>query len=223
MNLEDINRFLILRFLRKIYFFLDKRSAYRMIDIGKPGSYKPLCDRNIENVSNLIYDMLQTDKPCMIARFGNTEMSVLANQYEIQLGNQDGIRGVLDYIQGKRVGWWIDKGWWTNIQNLSGFYPVTQENIIRFYNLMLEDMKEVDILASWIKSEQYFDEYLEFSYKIALMFEQLYIAEHPWTKALEGKKVLIIHPFTSTIKKQYEKRQFIWKIRIHYRILTCRL
>lgn len=211
MNLEDINRFLILRFLRKIYFFLDKRSAYRMIDIGKPGSYKPLCDRNIENVSNLIYDMLQTDKPCMIARFGNTEMSVLANQYEIQLGNQDGIRGVLDYIQGKRVGWWIDKGWWTNIQNLSGFYPVTQENIIRFYNLMLEDMKEVDILASWIKSEQYFDEYLEFSYKIALMFEQLYIAEHPWTKALEGKKVLIIHPFTSTIKKQYEKRQFIWK------------
>lgn len=48
MNLEDINRFLILRFLRKIYFFLDKRSAYRMIDIGKPGSYKPLCDRNIE-------------------------------------------------------------------------------------------------------------------------------------------------------------------------------
>lgn len=134
MNLEDINRFLILRFLRKIYFFLDKRSAYRMIDIGKPGSYKPLCDRNIENVSNLIYDMLQTDKPCMIARFGNTEMSVLANQYEIQLGNQDGIRGVLDYIQGKRVGWWIDKGWWTNIQNLSGFYPVTQENIIRFYN-----------------------------------------------------------------------------------------
>ena len=101
MNLEDINRFLILRFLRKIYFFLDKRSAYRMIDIGKPGSYKPLCDRNIENVSNLIYDMLQTDKPCMIARFGNTEMSVLANQYEIQLGNQDGIRGVLIIFKGK--------------------------------------------------------------------------------------------------------------------------
>lgn len=68
MNLEDINRFLILRFLRKIYFFLDKRSAYRMIDIGKPGSYKPLCDRNIENVSNLIYDMLQTDKPCIIRK-----------------------------------------------------------------------------------------------------------------------------------------------------------
>ena len=55
-------------------------------------------------------------------------------------------------------------------------------------------------------SDHTVDEYLEFSYKIALMFEQLYIAEHPWTKALEGKKVLIIHPFTSTIKKQYEKR-----------------
>lgn len=130
MNLEDINRFLILRFLRKIYFFLDKRSAYRMIDIGKPGSYKPLCDRNIENVSNLIYDMLQTDKPCMIARFGNTEMSVLANQYEIQLGNQDGIRGVLDYIQGKRVGWWIDKGWWTIIFKIYRVFILSHKKIL---------------------------------------------------------------------------------------------
>jgi hypothetical protein len=45
------------------------------------------------------------------------------------------------------------------------------------------------------------------------MFEQLYLAEFPWTKALEGKKILIIHPFASTIQEQYKKREYIWKNR----------
>lgn len=213
MKIHDLNRYLILQVLRRIYFQLDKSASYKMIDINKPGAYKPICDRDVNHVGKLIYDMLLNDKPCMICRFGNTEMSVLANQYEINTGNQDGIKGIIEYIQGKRVGWWLDKGWLHNIQELSGFYPTTEVNIRKFYTLMIDSMKEVDILASWIKSEQYFEEYLSSAYKIALMFEQLYLAEFPWTKALEGKKILIIHPFASTIQEQYKKREYIWKNR----------
>jgi hypothetical protein len=33
----------------------------------------------------------------------------------------------------------------------------------------------------------------------------------PWTKALEGKKILVVHPFAETIEKQYKKREFIFK------------
>ena len=32
-----------------------------------------------------------------------------------------------------------------------------------------------------------------------------------WTTALEGKKVLVIHPFVDTIKKQYEKRDKLFE------------
>lgn len=31
--------------------------------------------------------------------------------------------------------------------------------------------------------------------------------EHPWTEALEGKRVLVIHPQAELIRSQYEKRE----------------
>ena len=34
--------------------------------------------------------------------------------------------------------------------------------------------------------------------------------EKPWTKALQGKKVLVIHPFTETIISQYKKRKYLF-------------
>lgn len=32
----------------------------------------------------------------------------------------------------------------------------------------------------------------------------------PWSRALRGKKVLVVHPFTDTIRSQYEKRPFLF-------------
>lgn len=37
-----------------------------------------------------------------------------------------------------------------------------------------------------------------------------FLLEKPWTKALTGKRVLIVSPFDATIKKQYEKREKIY-------------
>lgn len=33
----------------------------------------------------------------------------------------------------------------------------------------------------------------------------------PWSRALAGKKVLVVHPFAETIKKQYQKREQLWE------------
>ena len=38
-----------------------------------------------------------------------------------------------------------------------------------------------------------------------------YWTHSPWTKALEGKKILVVHPFASTIELQYKKRNLIFK------------
>ena len=34
---------------------------------------------------------------------------------------------------------------------------------------------------------------------------------HPWSIALEGKKVLIVHPFEETIISQYKQREFLFE------------
>jgi hypothetical protein len=38
-----------------------------------------------------------------------------------------------------------------------------------------------------------------------------YFSKIPWTKALKGKKVLVVHPFANTIERQYQKRQLLFK------------
>ncbi len=43
----------------------------------------------------------------------------------------------------------------------------------------------------------------------AISFPFLY--KNPWSAALKGKKVLVIHPFEETIIKQYEKREKLFK------------
>lgn len=37
-----------------------------------------------------------------------------------------------------------------------------------------------------------------------------YYHNNPWSKALEGKKVLVIHPFEKTIRSQYSKRKLLF-------------
>jgi hypothetical protein len=38
-----------------------------------------------------------------------------------------------------------------------------------------------------------------------------YYYENPWSEALKGKKVLVIHPFEQSIISQYEKRKLLFK------------
>ena len=69
-----MNQISILRFFRKLY----SKSI---------GTYQfpPLpCERNIDKASDVIYNLLDTGKPCMIARFGATELSTIVNYLGVQ-------------------------------------------------------------------------------------------------------------------------------------------
>lgn len=47
-----------------------------------------------------------------------------------------------------------------------------------------------------------------------VQLESLYpfFSPHPWTKVLEGKKILVVHPFKETILKQYrDNRRRLFK------------
>ena len=64
---------------------------------------------------------------------------------------------------------------------------------------MLQDIPEVDILGSWLPEEQLFEKELENCPKINFELLNPYFSSIPWTKALEGKKVLVVHPFAEDI------------------------
>lgn len=76
---------------------------------------------------------------------------------------------------------------------------------------MLNDMKFVDVLGSWRKQEFFINDRLNNCKKIPLAFLEPFWADSPWTEALTGKNVLVIHPFAKLIEKQYKKRNLLFK------------
>lgn len=186
----------ILKALRKIY-----------MRIAKINPSLPQCENNPDIVSQLIYSKLISDKPCMIARFGSTELSALVNY----LGVNSSTHSYLKYIQGKQPEWWWSKNIMNQMQQWSGFFPPTPENMQKFGDLMIKDIPMVDILGSWIPQEKLFKEELKQVISVNLELLNPYWSNTPWTKALAGKKILVIHPFAETIKRQYARRKLLFK------------
>lgn len=158
--------------------------------------------------SDLIYNLLASGKPCMIARYGAFELTSVVNY----LGVKNAQHSCLKYISGKSPQWWWNKRLMKFMQSNAGFFPSTEENLMRFGDLMLEDSKLVDILGSWQKDEFYLSSVLTEAKKIQLMYLDPYWSKKPWSRVLEGKKVLVVHPFAESIKSQYEKRKYLFKV-----------
>ena len=96
------------------------------------------------------------------------------------------------------------------MQQWSGFFPARSDKIEQFCELMMQDIPDVDILGSWLYNEIYFQNELQNAQKISLLLLDPFWAANPWSKALEGKKVLVVHPFSNTIEQQYMKRKLLF-------------
>lgn len=97
------------------------------------------------------------------------------------------------------------KLWW-NLEehNNDAFYD-------KFAKLVLQDIAELDVFASWRWEETgVFQAPYPFDV-ISLGDLEPFFSEKPWTRALAGKKVLVIQPFCKVIEYQYSRRQNLFK------------
>lgn len=160
-----------------------------------------ICDAEIAN--EFIIELLKSDSPCMICRFGQTEIDLTTNYLGIKNKKK-----IFSYITDRqREGWW-DEDVCFRMQNNAGFFPNTKENLIKFAEKTCEDAALIDLLGSWRQEEKYMKDYLPINLtKVMLMYLEPWWGKHPWTKALEGKRVLVVHPFASQIKDQYDNHR----------------
>lgn len=175
--------------------------------IGYENLSKPECIQDADHASNIIYETLMSNKPCMIARFGSTELSCLINY----IGVTNNKNKYLTYFQGKSFPWWWEQKIINQMQNWSGFFPPSINKIEQFCQLMLNDIPHVDILGSWLEGENTFKNYLTKAQKVHLRLLEPFWADYPWTSALAGKNILVVHPFADTIKNQYNIRSKLFK------------
>ena len=178
------------------------------------------CNISGKDVQELIRRMLESDKPCMIARFGATELTAMEG-YRCNIS----IRNIKRYLNKE-----IDHIGYTNyivnnMWELSGFFPSNNQTLDRFSQMMMDLLPLVDVLGSWRLEEQWFDKDLCNAIRVPLADLEPYYFDNPWTTALEGKRVVVIHPFEDTIRKQHTRLDKLFadkQMTPNYELLTIK-
>lgn len=203
--------------IRKIYILLRKVLSPFIKDKVRR---ELVVDLTGSDVQDMIRTMLDSDKPCMIARFGATELTAMEG-YRCNIS----LKNIKRYLNKE-----IDHIGYTNyiannMWELSGFFPSNKQTLDRFSQMMIDLLPMVDVLGSWRIEEQWFDKDLCNAIKVPLADLEPYYFDNPWTTALQGKRVLVIHPFEDTIRKQFAQLDKLFadkQMRPNYELLTIK-
>jgi len=144
--------------------------------------------------AELLRHEILASKASMIARFGSNEIkAVLYPKIPFLL------KPFFKYRVASRM------------RDVAGFFSLSKGMIERFSDMMIDDMKLLDVLGSWRIEEILLLKHFPSAHRIELNALEPYLSLNPWSEALAGLKVLVVHPFNTTIERQYhEKRQFLF-------------
>lgn len=147
--------------------------------------------------NELIRNYLLGEKPCAIGRIGTVEMGALNAYIAIKLGMQ------------KHLPEESAKALYNN----AGLFPDTEDIMFRWGEYYLGLGKSIDVFASFGKhAEDYFiKQYTDADSVVQLRALEPYYHKNPWSIALEGKRVLVVHPFEKSIREQYSKRKELFE------------
>lgn len=133
-------------------------------------------------------------KPFMAGRFGTSEGLALQNYWSIKLKYGEEYERLSDkYLH--------------IMCNNAGFFPNSKEMLWKWAEMESEACVDVDLLGVMhFLNEEWIVTNLCPQAKL-MPNGGLGSAAHGWAYILEGRKVLVVHPFTDTIKSQYENNR----------------
>jgi hypothetical protein len=142
--------------------------------------------RRFADGNAVIRSAVERGGPCMVARFGAGE-------------SQATVYPLLPWplrraVRRRCIG---------RLHVSAGVFPGVEASMLRFSELMMRDAEEVDILGSWRIEEALLAHRLSKATFVPLTSLEPYYAIDPWSEALAGRKVLVVHPFKTTIESQY--------------------
>ena len=168
-----------------------------------------------EELNSFIYKGLISNKPFMVARFGSVELDSALYTYLCELPL---LKRYKLYIQKKIPFLRYDKrhaqGLMNPLCNNAGFFPNDINYLAKFgEKVRKQDASQCcccccccwnneDLMIPYLSDDIVFGE-------LAQMEPYDYL--EPWSRALKGKKVLVIHPFADTINQQYSIREKLWE------------
>lgn len=194
---SNISQFLI-RSLRHIL----RKSEYTENYV----QYRGQIGNNI--VRECVLEAFEEKKGLMIAKFGTIELkSVVGCKLESLRFNKVLFSELLcDYINV------MPQDRLNSLCKNAGFFPNDLTLQKRFAELMMSDIKYLDILGSSCYEEKYLWDDIKNIKRIEInSYLAPFLWEKPWTSVLKGKKVLVVHPFEKSIVQQYAKRKELFE------------
>ena len=148
---------------------------------------------SVEGGRRVLKEAIVRGEPYMAARFGTTEGAAFVKYWEIKLKKGS----IADYPQSQ-----VD-----NTCLYSGFFPSSKKDLWKWAELETIACNDLDLLGvmhflneEWIVNNLCANAQLMPNGGLAS-------ARNGWAHVLEGHKVLVVHPFTDTIKRQYENHR----------------
>lgn len=151
-----------------------------------------------DETNKRILEHIRSGQPFLVARYGGTEMNMLCAYFDNVF-----FRREIRYQDAVHL-----------LCETAGFFPDDGGLAARFVEYMLDISKEIDLLGVW---NLFMEDLVCEQFAVNAEYTKLrniepYYAEDviPWSYALEGKRVLVIHPFADSIQIQYNKKDKIW-------------
>ena len=151
-----------------------------------------------QEASDLIERGVNSASPFLCCRLGSTELQTMvfverAKSFPFSLLLRPFWKGVI-----------------SSIHNSSGVFNADKKTLQQFADLYKSLFSEIDVLGSWHPAETFFEKQLSHCKRIRLGDIGPWVEQDSWLKSLKDKKVLVIHPFAETIKKQYARRETLF-------------
>lgn len=146
-----------------------------------------------ENEGNhLIYQCITSSKPCMVVRLGAVEA-----------------RCLYPWMKGR----FPDTRTLENGMFCAGIFPANTIENKRFSKTYSDAIRQSDIMALWgvYKERAIVNKFCPEATFIRARSIEPYYYQNPWSRGLKDKRILVIHPFVDSIRKQYIVRNKIFQ------------
>jgi hypothetical protein len=197
MNKQNIKSLLIKVFGDKFVSHMQTLHLELLQKIPKPRDYHKIIFSQDEG-NNIIKQSILSPNPLMITRLGANESNCIA--FYLRYRNSQISKE--PYKDTERNNMWLQ----------AGFFPTNDDSLDAFSKLYISCIGHIDVMGVWFKYYENIicERFCPEASLVPLRSIEPYYFHDPWSKLLENRKVLVIHPFKESIESQYRKRNLLF-------------
>lgn len=182
--------FFVTSFIRTVYAKFTKKK----LRLKRYANKKVLSN---QNANEILREKITKNIPFLFGRHGSVELNIASTELFEQLDIKHTSLNELNKIAGN-----------------CGFYAQNYNETKEFLDEIIYSSAQIDMYGTFrmILEDYYIKKYMEDSVILThLNMLDFWKYDIPFTSALKGKKVLVIHPLAEKIKGQYKKRELLFE------------